>query len=108
VPGLLLLGDAAAALDPVTGAGMAQALVSAELLAERLAVQFDPSDDVLVEFDRRRQVLYREAAVLSRLVLSLVRSPRLTQGAIRVLDRCPSVFSHLVGVAAGTRSLLPI
>jgi 2-polyprenyl-6-methoxyphenol hydroxylase-like FAD-dependent oxidoreductase len=108
VPGLLLLGDAAAALDPVTGAGMAQALVSAELLAARLAVQFDPSDDMLAEFDRRRQVLYREAAVLSRLVLSLVRSPRLTQGAIRVLDRCPSVFSHLVGVAAGTRSLLPI
>jgi 2-polyprenyl-6-methoxyphenol hydroxylase-like FAD-dependent oxidoreductase len=109
VPGLLLLGDAAAALDPVTGAGMAQALVSAEMLATRLGgPDFHASDDVLAEFDRQRQALYREAALLSRLVLSLVRSPRLTQGAFRVLDRWPSMFSHLVGVAAGTRSLLPI
>jgi flavin-dependent dehydrogenase len=110
VPGLLLLGDAAAALDPVTGAGMAQALVSAELVAARLgaAGAFDPSDDAIAELDRQRQALYREAALLSRLVLSLVRSPRLTQGAITVLDRWPSMFSHLVGVAAGTRTLLPI
>jgi hypothetical protein len=61
---------------------------------------------VLAEFDRQRQVLYREAALLSRLVLSLVRSPTLARGAFRVLGRWPGLFNHLVGVAAGTRHLL--
>ena len=114
VPGLVLLGDAAAALDPVTGAGMAQALISAERLASTLVrwrpelgrAELDPSDDVLAEFDRQRRGLYREAAVLSSLVLSLVRSPALAQGAFRVLGRWPALFTHLVGVAAGTRQLL--
>jgi 2-polyprenyl-6-methoxyphenol hydroxylase-like FAD-dependent oxidoreductase len=110
MPGLVLLGDAAAALDPVTGAGMAQALVSAELLADRLGRPgpLEPGDDVLAEFDRQRQALYREAALLSKLVLSLVRSPRLTRGAIHLLHHVPSLFTHLVGVAAGTRHLLPV
>jgi flavin-dependent dehydrogenase len=115
VPGLVLLGDAAAALDPVTGAGMAQALVSAELLAQalvrgdpaRAGGRFDPSDDVLLEFDRRRQALYREAAVLAEMVLSLVKSPPLARGAFRLLHHWPALFSHLVGVAGGTRPLLP-
>jgi flavin-dependent dehydrogenase len=123
VPGLVLLGDAAAALDPVTGAGMAQALVSAELLARALvrrdpagaatgaaagaAAAFDASDDVLLEFDRRRQALYREAAVLASMVLSLVRSPPLARGAFHLLHHWPALFTHLVGVAGGTRPLLP-
>jgi flavin-dependent dehydrogenase len=110
VPGLVLLGDAAAALDPVTGAGMAQALVSAELLARALVRRggsFDPSDDVLLEFDRRRQALYREAAVLAAMVLSLVRRQTLARGAFGLLQRWPALFTHLVGVAGGTRPLLP-
>ena len=115
LPGLVLIGDAAAALDPVTGAGMAQALQSAELLAEALVRptlagvgRFDPSDDVLVAFDHRRRALYRDAAALTRLVLTLVRHPPLARGAFHVLPRWPALFSHLVGVAAGTRPFVPI
>ena len=39
--GLVLLGDAAGFVDPITGAGMAQALVSAELLAQMLVRRSD-------------------------------------------------------------------
>jgi menaquinone-9 beta-reductase len=113
VPGLVLLGDAALALDPITGAGMAQALLSAELLAGFLArrepgggLRFEPSDDVLAEFDRRRRAIYREAALFTRLLLLLVRRPRLARGALALLDRSPALFTHLCGVAAGTRHLV--
>jgi menaquinone-9 beta-reductase len=113
LPGLVLLGDAALALDPITGAGMAQALMSAELLASFLgrrapdgSLRFDPSDDVLAEFDRRRRAIYREAALFTRLLLLLVRRPRLARGALALLDRSPALFSHLCGVAAGTRHLV--
>ncbi len=113
LPGLVLLGDAALALDPVTGAGMAQALLSAELLAGCLArrldldhpPRFDASDDVLAEFDRRRWRIYREPALLTRLLLTLVQRPRLARGALALLDRWPALFRHLCGVAAGTRRL---
>lgn len=119
LPGLVLLGDAASALDPVTGGGMAQALISAEMLASALVrarpagghhppVAFDPSDDVVEEFDRRRKALYREAAALSALVLALVRHPRIARGAFGLLRRSPGLYTHLLGAAAGTRSLSPI
>jgi hypothetical protein len=95
---------------------MAQALLSAEQLAAalvrpavaRAGVSFDPSDDVLVEFDRRRRALYREAAALSHLVLSLVRRPPLARGALGLMHHFPALFTHLVGVAGGTRRLLPV
>jgi flavin-dependent dehydrogenase len=114
LPGLVLLGDAALALDPITGAGMAQALQSAELLARMLvrdsqgARAFSANDDVLEEFDRRRRALYREPALFTRLLLHLVRHPRLARATLALLERTPPLFTHLCGVAAGTRRLLPI
>jgi flavin-dependent dehydrogenase len=116
LPGLVLLGDAAATLDPITGGGMAQALITAELLAAALVrrsrpggpVEFDPSHDVLEAFDRRRAAIYREAAALAALVLTLVRHPRLARGAFALLERWPALYQHLVGVAAGSRALVPL
>ncbi len=111
LPGLVLLGDAALALDPITGAGMAQALQSAELLARSLVPrpgEFNPSDDVLTEFDRRRRQLYREPALFTRLLLLLVRHPRAAGATMALMDRAPPLFTHLCGVAAGTRPLLPL
>jgi flavin-dependent dehydrogenase len=112
VPGLALIGDAAAALDPVTGAGMAQALLSAELLARVLVRSareggFEPSDDRLATFDRQRTALYRDAAILARLLLTLVQNAPLARASLRVLPHLPGLLEHLVGVAAGTRRLVP-
>jgi hypothetical protein len=100
---------------------MAQALISAEMLARALVrpraaaahhdaggALFDPSDDVIDDFDRRRKVLYREAAALSALVLSLVRHPRVARGAFGLLGQWPALYTHLLGAAAGTRSISPI
>jgi flavin-dependent dehydrogenase len=49
---VVLLGDAAGSLDPITGGGMAQALLSAELLARYVSWYWGAGDDWLREYDR--------------------------------------------------------
>jgi flavin-dependent dehydrogenase len=107
-PGLALLGDAAGFIDPVTGSGMAQALMSAELLASIIAPHgLDASWERLEEFDRRRRVLLRDAGLLTRMVLGLARRPLLARQALRLLRARPPLYQHLVAVAGGLRPLLP-
>ncbi len=116
VPGFALLGDADLALDPITGGGMAQAMLTAELLAAALVkggappggARWDPSDDALEGFDRARRLVAGEALALSRLVLTLVGKPRVAAGSLALLRRWPALFRHLLGVAAGTRRLVPL
>jgi flavin-dependent dehydrogenase len=111
----VLLGDAAVAIDPVTGAGMSHALLSAEMLARAIARRQGPddhatlhaSDDVLEEFDRRRNAIYREAVLFSGMVLALVKRPRVARGAFKLMRHVPSLFGHLIGVAGGLRPLVP-
>lgn len=110
-PGLVLLGDAAGFVDPVTGGGMAQALQSAELLANVLAphgrATFDPSYDRLLSYDNVRRRLLRDSTLLARMVLALARRPWLARQTLRLMAAAPSLYRHLVGVAGGTRRLLP-
>ena len=115
VPGFVLLGDAASALDPITGGGMAQALLSADLLANMLtgkragdSERLHASDDVIAEFDRQRGAIYREAKTLSALVLALVTRPRVARVAFGVMKRVPALHDHLIGVAAGSHGLADI
>jgi flavin-dependent dehydrogenase len=107
--GLVLLGDAAGFVDPVTGGGMAQALLSAELLARTVTGPgaLDASWERLEDFDRRRRRLLRDGSLLAHLVVGLARRPRLARGMLRLMHATPPLYRHLVGVAAGTRPLLP-
>jgi flavin-dependent dehydrogenase len=113
IPGLVFLGDAAGFVDPITGQGMAQALLSAERLAAVLmrptrnqAPAFDPSYARLRDFGRQRHRLLRDSVRLTRFVLALARRPILARQTLRVLGANPNLYRHLIGVAAGTRSLL--
>jgi 2-polyprenyl-6-methoxyphenol hydroxylase-like FAD-dependent oxidoreductase len=106
-PGVVLLGDAAGFLDPITGGGMAQALVTSERLAHYIASHgAGLADDWLPSFERDRQSLLRDYRRLTRGVLALARRPSLARAALAGLSWAPPLFSHLVGVSAGTRSLL--
>ena len=108
-PGVVLLGDAAGFIDPITGGGMAQALVTSERLAEFIVSKGeDHADAWLPSFERERNALLRDYRLLTRGVLGLARRPRLARAALAALSWTPPLFSHLVGVSAGTRSLLPI
>jgi flavin-dependent dehydrogenase len=108
-PGLALLGDAAGFIDPVTGSGMAQALLSTELLAGTIAREgkLDAAFDTLEDFDRRRRTLLRDTSLLTRFVLGMARRPFWARQTLRLMNAQPDLYGHLVGVAGGTRPLLP-
>ena len=65
------------------------------------------SRHLVVGVDRERQALLRDYRLLTRGVLGLARRPMLARAALATLSHLPSLFSHLVGVSAGTRSLTP-
>jgi flavin-dependent dehydrogenase len=105
-PGIVLLGDTAGFIDPITGGGMAQALLSAELLAAHVpAILRDPTGSALGRFDGERNRMLRDYRLLTRGVLQLADHPRLAHGAIALLAAQPALFGHLLGVSAGMRPI---
>jgi len=106
-PGVVLLGDAAGFLDPITGGGISQALLTAELLAERFVHRLGSDESWLRQFDRDRRRLLRDYRLVTQAVLWLSQHPVLAQRALGLLAHTPSLLSHFVSVSAGTRSLLP-
>jgi flavin-dependent dehydrogenase len=105
-PGLVLLGDAAGFIDPITGGGMAQALLSARLLATHIPIALaGPDGGALIGFDRARNRLLRDYRLLTRLVLQLADHPPLARAAVRLLASQPALFSHLLGVSSGGKPI---
>jgi flavin-dependent dehydrogenase len=98
---VVLLGDAAGSLDPITGGGMAQALLSAELLARYVSRYWGAGDDWLWEYDRARRALLWDERLLTQVVLGLAAHPFLARPALRLLKARPAFFSHLLGIAGG-------
>jgi len=107
-PGVVLLGDAAGFLDPITGGGMTQALMSAELLAQYIVGRLGTQERWLREFDRERQQMLRDYQILTQMVLWVADHPRLAKGLLSALKNSPSIFSHLVGVSGGVRHLFAL
>lgn len=105
-PGAVLLGDAAGFLDPITGGGMTQALLTAELLARWMPARPDADGRWLAGFERERHALLRDYRILTRMVLWLAKRPRLAEQLVSPLRFLPSLFSHLIGVSGGVRRLL--
>jgi 2-polyprenyl-6-methoxyphenol hydroxylase-like FAD-dependent oxidoreductase len=105
-PGAVLIGDAAGFIDPITGGGMAQALLSAELLVGFLPRALASQDDEwLWRFDRRRRRLLRDYLLLTGFTLQLARRPVLARAMLRFMRGNPGFMRHLVGVAGGLRRL---
>jgi flavin-dependent dehydrogenase len=101
VPGAVLLGDAAGSLDPITGGGMAQALLTAELLAGYMMRHWEIGNDWLWKYDRARRALLRDEQLLTDFVLGLAAHPWLARHTLRLLRATPGLFSHLIGIAGG-------
>jgi 2-polyprenyl-6-methoxyphenol hydroxylase-like FAD-dependent oxidoreductase len=105
-PGAVLIGDAAGFTDPITGGGMAQAMLSAELLVTFLPRALASQDDEwLWRFDRRRRRLLRDYVLLTGFTLQLARRPLLARAMLRFMRANPAFMRHLVGVAGGLRRL---
>jgi len=104
-PGVVLLGDAAGFSDPITGGGMAQALQSAELLAEYIVQRPRMDNECLEAFNLDRKALLRDHHRLTGLALWFSEHIRLGKGVFSLPMVSRMLFSHFVGVAGGVKPL---
>jgi flavin-dependent dehydrogenase len=104
-PGVVLLGDAAGFVDPVTGGGMTQALMAAELLAGYIGANELGEDEWLWSFERERRKMLRGYVWLTQAILQLSDKPQLTDAVLNLLGRWPALLSHGLAVSAGTKPL---
>jgi flavin-dependent dehydrogenase len=101
-PGLLLAGDAAGFIDPMTGDGLRFALLGAELAAAIVKEVFDGSLPVerahLALADRRRRAFATKWR-FNRALRSLVSSPSSVTAAAATAKVLPAVFTRMINYA---------
>jgi flavin-dependent dehydrogenase len=104
----VLVGDAGGYLDPVTGEGISLALQGACWAAEVIDDALR-SDDLsaarLRPYHARLEGALRHYKVLTRAVLRLVRHDRLAALVVRRLACCPGLYSSLLAINCGVRTL---
>jgi flavin-dependent dehydrogenase len=106
LPGLILVGDSAGFLDPITGEGMTLALKSARAMVPIVKGAFDRGDfglDALGPYVAEREEAVRDVSRLTQLMLDVVRFPWLANRAIGRLSRDTDLFQKFLGIAAGSR-----
>ncbi len=100
MPGLLLAGDAAGFIDPMTGDGLRFALRGAELAAEvALAALERPELPAVDELARRRRREFRRKHRLNRTLRTLVASPRAVRLAAAAASVAPGVLHRVIAFA---------
>jgi flavin-dependent dehydrogenase len=106
-PGLLLAGDAAGFIDPMTGDGLRLALAGAELAAgvtlEVLAGKLSPDTAHLVLADRRRRAFAAKWR-FNRTLRTLVASPQGVVAAAAAARVAPSLFASVIRYAGDCQS----
>lgn len=105
---VLLVGDAAGALDPITGEGLSISLKSSVLAAQAIFGALEKSDfslKPLRAYHKTRLRTIRELSMLTSLVLWLSQHPSLAHRIIGNLGLQPATFTKLLGIAAGSHGL---
>ncbi len=100
---LLLAGDAACLVNPVTGEGIYYAVLSG-ILAGRAAVAADDPGRAYAAAMRRQLGRHHRDV---RLVAALARTPRLVDAGIRAAAARPRVFDQLVALGLADGALHP-
>jgi flavin-dependent dehydrogenase len=99
--GLVLIGDAAASVDPITAGGLSLALQSAELCARYAGELMTGKVLARHRFARAHAGMVRVHRWLGAAVLALAGSPRLAETARRGFRAYPNAMRALVELAAG-------
>ncbi len=100
---LILAGDAAGAVDPITGQGMTIALRDAHLAGNVLsrALETDRlTADALACYSRARERYFRPSYRLSGKLLTSLRYPWLSERARLALSRSPGLRQRVTALAA--------
>jgi flavin-dependent dehydrogenase len=109
---VLLTGDAAAFIDPMTGQGVYLALRGGELAAQAAARMLDgagPTPRHLASYEQARRQTFGGAFLLSRALQGIAFRPRLAAHAVRRMAVRPDVgtrFIDAVGNVAPAPSVL--
>jgi menaquinone-9 beta-reductase len=85
-PGAVLLGDAAGYADPVTGTGMTQALITAELLTKCLARRKKVDATCLWSFEQQRRAILARYWGMARIALWLSKKNNLARSLSGAAD----------------------
>jgi len=104
--GLLLVGDAAGTINPMTGEGIALALRGAELAAaaaDQALRQGRASRQALAAYDQARAAAFQDTWRISRLLQWIIRQPALASYLVRHLAEDPHLAMRLLGVVSGLR-----
>jgi len=104
-PGLLLIGDSAGFDDPITGEGMTLALKCVQAALPIIRRGLDTGefgDDLLRHYAVERARIIHDVSSLTRLMLSVSRSPLLTDRAVKRLSHDRALFEKLLGIVTGT------
>lgn len=104
-PGLLLIGDSAGFLDPITGEGMTLALKSVEAAAPLIAEAFaagDWGDQLGRRYAETRTRLIGDIFRFTRLLLGLSRYKAAADRAIAHLSQNATLFQKLLGIVTGS------
>jgi flavin-dependent dehydrogenase len=101
-PGLLLAGDAAGFIDPMTGDGMRFALLGAELAAAVVQETLSGAIPIVrahLELAARRQSAFQMKWRFNRALRSLVASPASVNAAAVTAKLLPSMFAQMIRYA---------
>jgi flavin-dependent dehydrogenase len=81
-PDAVLLGDAAGYADALTGTGMTQALITAELLTKHLARRKKVHATCLWSFEQQRRAILVKYRTMARIALWLSQKPNLARPGV--------------------------
>lgn len=95
-----LVGDAAGCVDPLTGEGVALALLSARVLVETIAGRRP-----LLRYARAQRRLFRHYELVTRGALLLAQRPALRRRIVGAFVRQPELFTRLIQVSSAGRPL---
>jgi flavin-dependent dehydrogenase len=104
LPGLLLVGDSAGFLDPITGEGMTLALKSVQAAVPVIRQAFEAGSfgvDILGEYATERAQAIKDVSKLTQFMLDGSRYGWLMDRAISRLARDETLFQKLLGIVTG-------
>jgi len=104
-PGVVLLGDAAGSIDPISGGGMTHALLTAELLAKYIQYGIENGEEWMSSFERDRRRLLANFERLTRALLWLAAYPAAAEHILATAGKFPPVISCFAGIAGGVSHL---
>lgn len=97
-----LIGDAAGFVDPLTGEGMYNALLSAKLLAEAIIKDLDSnfliSKQAFIHYQNSYSMVLNQKILLNRFFQSLIKKPRLVEQIARYLLKKQSRANIFIGI----------